>query len=175
MFFNIASPVLIINFQCTSHDETNQKTQVTYDAVQFEEKIEINCGGQRAEYSLLGFVRFKANHYTVTCLNIPNSVWHTYDDHLISKNDKNTISRLRKSDQVTTVIYTNYDSNQPARSTTPSTADQEKPMSYPNQPAISTLTSTADQEKSMDQNTGSGNNLGNDKNAIGEEDDDESD
>ena len=154
MFFDCASPVLIIQFQRNSHDENNKRTKVTYDAVQVEEKIEINCGGRRAEYSLLGFVHFKSNHYKVTCLNISNSVWHTYDDHLISKNDKNTISRLRKSDQVTTLIYTNYDSNQPA---------------------ISTIPSTADQEKSMDQNTGSGNNLDGNKKSIEEEDDDESD
>ena len=151
MFFDCASPVLIIQFQRTTHDENNKRTKVTYDAVQFEEKIQINCEGQRAEYSLLGFVRFKSNHYTVTCLNIPNSVWHTYDDHLISKNDKNTIRRLRKSDQVTTLIYTNYDSNQPA---------------------ISTIPSTAEQEKSMDQNTGRGNNVDNANKATGEEDDD---
>ena len=126
MSFDSASPVLIIQFQRNSHDENNKKTKVTYEAVRFEEKIELNCGGQRVQYSLLGFVRFNRNHYTVTCLNIPKLAWHTYDDHLISKNDKNTISRLRKSDQVTTLIYTNYESNQPAISTIPSTAEQEK-------------------------------------------------
>ena len=67
MSFVFASPVLIIQFQRNSHDENNKKTKVTYEAVRFEEKIELNCGGQRVQYSLLGFVRFKKKHYTVTC------------------------------------------------------------------------------------------------------------
>ena len=65
MSFVFASTLLIIQFQRTSHDENNKKTKVTYEAVRFEEKIELNCGGQRVQYSLLGFVRFKSNHYTV--------------------------------------------------------------------------------------------------------------
>ena len=52
MSFVFASTVLIIQFQRNSHDENNKKTKVTYEAVRFEEKIELNCGGQRVQYSV---------------------------------------------------------------------------------------------------------------------------
>ena len=105
--FNNAPPVLIIHLQRQAYDEGERTTKVTSDTVQFGEKIQLNCcEDRRAEYSLLGVVCFKNNHYTVTCLNNGNSTWHRYNDESIVKISPSSLKSLQKSDQVTSIIYT---------------------------------------------------------------------
>jgi len=111
--FNNVPPVLIIHFQRQAYDEDSQEIKVTFDAVQFGETIELNCcKDRRVEYSLLGIVCFKENHYTVKCLNNDNSTWHTYDDEVVVKSNKTELKAIQKSDQVTSVIYTKCKAHQ---------------------------------------------------------------
>lgn len=111
--FNNMPPVLIIHLQRQTQNEEERTTQVTHDAVQFGEKIHLNCcEDQRAEYSLLGLVCFKNNHYTVTCQNRRNSTWHRYDDEDIVRITQRTLQSLQKSDKVTSIVYTKCEAHQ---------------------------------------------------------------